>query len=56
MKIMIFDNVYNTYTDLTHPCRECVLRKSEICSKIPASLCIDFGGGLRPSNTKIFTL
>lgn len=56
MKIMIFDNVYNICTDLTNPCRECVLRRSEICPKIPASLCIEFGGGLRPSNTKIFTL
>lgn len=56
MKIMIFDNVYNIYTDLTNQCCECVLRRSEICPKIPTSLCIEFGGGLQPSNTKIFTL
>lgn len=56
MKIMIFDNVYNIYTDLTNPCSKCVLRRSEICPRIPASLCIEFGGGLQPSNTKIFTL
>lgn len=56
MKIMIFGNVYNTYTNLINPCRECVLRRSEICSRIPALLCIEFRGGLQPSNTKIFTL
>lgn len=56
MKIMIFDKVYNTHASLTNPCRECTLSRDPICPRIPASLCIELGGGLQPSNTKIFTL
>lgn len=56
MKIMIFDNVYDAGANVTSPCRECTLSRDPICPKIPASLCIELGGGFRPSNTKIFTL
>ena len=56
MKIMIFDEVYNMRPDPSNPCRECVLNRSGICPKIPASLCIEYGGFFQSSNTKIFTL
>ena len=55
MKIMIFDEVYNGHTSQQNPCRECILSKDRICSKIPASLCIEYGG-FQKSDTKIFTL
>jgi hypothetical protein len=55
MKIMIFNEVYNGHTNQLNPCRECILSKDRICSKIPSALCIECGG-FQSSDTKIFTL
>lgn len=55
MKIMIFDEVYNGRISPPNPCSECILSKDRICSKIPAALCIEYGG-FQSSDTKIFTL
>ena len=55
MKIMIFNEVYNGHITPPNPCRECILSQDRICSRIPASLCIEYGG-FQKSDTKIFTL
>lgn len=55
MKILLFDKTYNVYVNPSNPCRECVIKKSKVCSKIPAEFCIKYGG-FQLSDTKIFTL
>lgn len=55
MKMMLFDKTYNMYVNPSNPCRECILNRGATCSKIPATLCIEYGG-FQESNTKIFTL
>lgn len=56
MKIMLFDKAYNMYVNPSNPCRKCMLKnRSKTCSKIPARLCVKYGG-FQESETKIFTL
>lgn len=56
MKIMLFNKeAYNANINPSLPCRKCKLKGTEICSKISATFCVNYGG-FQPSDSKIFTL
>lgn len=44
MKVMLFDKAYNMYVNPAYPCRECILKETKTCPKMPTILCIEYGG------------
>jgi hypothetical protein len=53
--MLLFGKPYKIDVNPSNPCQECILNRSNMCSKIPAAFCIEYGG-FQSSDTKIFTL